>query len=79
MNTSELSQRVMVSGTSSYGHYKVEILYRGKWYKCTTNNSVAVDRHDDEDAKGPHCQRICTQKEALKTLWNECKRKNNLY
>lgn len=79
MNVSELSQRVMVSGTTSYGHYKVEILYRGKWYRCTTNNSVAVDRHDDEEAKGPNYQGIYTQKEALKSLYNECKRKNNLY
>lgn len=79
MNTSELFNRVMVSTTTNYGHWKVEILYRGKWYKCTTNNSVAVDRHNDDEAKGPNYQGIYTKKEALKKLWAECKKKNNLY
>jgi len=73
MTTQQLLERVNVIGTSSYGHYKVSIIYRGKKYYCTTTNSLAYDIYLDEDSKG-----IYTQKFALKTLWNECKRKNNL-
>ena len=74
MTTQELLNRINVSKTSSYGHYKVTITFRNKKYNCISTNSVAYDRHLDEDSKG-----IYTQKEALKTFWYECKRKNNLY
>ena len=73
MTTTELSQRVYVTRTSSHGHYKVEITYRGKQYTCTTTNSMAFDAHDDEDAKGHY-----TQREALQSLWDECKRANKI-
>lgn len=74
MTTQELINRIDVRTTTSYGHYRITIQYRGKQYSCTTNNSLAIDKHDDEYASG-----IYTQKSALLTLWNECKRKNNLY
>jgi hypothetical protein len=78
MTVSELSQRINVVSTTSYGHFRVTIEYRNKKYSCITNNAPAVDRHDDDDAKGPHFKGIYTQKDALETLWSECKRKNNL-
>ena len=77
MTTAQLAQRIDVVSTTSYGHFKVTIEYRNKKYSCITNNAPAVDRHDDDDAKGRHYKGIYTQKDALETLWSECKRKNN--
>ena len=73
MTTAQLSQRIIADRTSSYGHYKITIQYRGKQYSCTTTDSMAYDRYNDEDAQRG------VQIDALKSLWNECKRKNNLY
>lgn len=70
MTTHELSQRIMASKTSSYGHYKVEILFRGKWRAFTSTDSMAYDRYNDEDAKRGHY----TQRDALRSFWNEGKR-----
>lgn len=75
MTTAQLSQRIEASTTTSYGHYKVTIQYRGKQYSCTSTDSMALDRYNDEDAK----RGFYTQRDALKALWRECKRKNNLY
>jgi len=76
MTTAQLSQRIDASRTTSYGHYKVTIQYRGKQYSCISTDSMAYDRYMDEDAKG---RGIYTQLDALKSFWNECKRKNNLF
>jgi hypothetical protein len=76
MTTAQLSQRIIADRTSSYGHYKVTIQYRGKEYSCISTDSMAYDRYNDEYAKG---RGIYTQKDALQSLWSECKRKNNLY
>jgi hypothetical protein len=76
MTTAQLSQRIIADRTSSYGHYKVTIQYRGKEYSCISTDSMAYDRYNDEDAKG---RGIYTQKDALQSLWSECKRKNNLF
>jgi hypothetical protein len=75
MTTQQLLERIDVRSTTSYGHWKVTIQYRGKKYSCISNDSLAYDRHLDEDSRG----KLYTQKAALQTLWNECKRKNNLY
>ena len=75
MSTTELLQRITCDRTTSYGHYKVNILYRGKQYSCITTNAQAYDHYNDEDRKG---NRHYSQRDALKDLWNECKRKNNL-
>lgn len=73
MTVSELSQRVDAVKTTSYGHYKVTIEYRGKKYSCISTDSMAYDRYLDDDAKTGY-----TQKDALKAFWSECKKKNNL-
>lgn len=73
MTVSELSQKVMAT-KSGYGHYKVEILFRGKWRSFTSTDSMAYDRYNDEDAIRGHY----TQKDALTSFWNEGKRKLNL-
>jgi hypothetical protein len=74
MNISELLQRIDARKTTSYGHYKVTIQYRGKEYSCISTDSQAFDRYLDGDATRGHY----TQKDALKAFWNECKRRNNL-
>lgn len=73
MTVTELSQRIMAT-KSGYGHYKVEILFRGKWRSFISTDSMAYDRFQDEDAIYGHY----TQKDALKSFWNEGKRKLNL-
>lgn len=75
MTTQELLNRIDACTTTSYGHYKVTIQYRGKKYSCITTNSEAYDRYNDEERKG---NRYYSQLDALKDLWRECKRKNNL-
>ena len=75
MTTAELSSRIDASRTSSYGHYKVTIQFRGKEYSCISSDSMAYDRYlDDDEATRGHY----TQRDALTSFWNECKRKNNL-
>jgi len=77
MTTQQLLERIDARKTTSYGHYRVTIQYRGKKYTCISNDSLAYDRHLDTEcwySRG----KLYTQKEALQTLWNECKRKNNL-
>jgi hypothetical protein len=74
MTTAQLSSRIDASRTSSYGHYKVTIQFRGKEYSCISSDSMAYDRYLDDDAKRGHY----TQRDALTSFWNECKRKNNL-
>jgi hypothetical protein len=75
MTTAQLLQRIDARKAMGYGSYKVTIEFRGKKYTCISNDSLAYDRHLDDDAKG---KGIYTQKDALKSFWNECKRKNNL-
>lgn len=73
MRLTELQQRINVQKTTSYGHYKVIIEYRGKRYYCTTTDSLAYDCIMFGGAKF-----FYTERTALLALWRECKRKNNL-
>jgi hypothetical protein len=75
MNTTELLQRISCDRTSSYGHFRINIQYRGKKYSCITTNAPAYDYYDNEERKG---SRYYSQLDALKDLWRECKRQNNL-
>lgn len=77
MTLKEFKDKVDVTYSNSHGCYEVTINYRGKEYKCTTNDSMAFDVirswiRDDIPAWG------YTPKQAYQVLWNECKRKNNL-
>jgi hypothetical protein len=63
---------------SGYGHNKVTIIYRGKEYKCTSSNTQATDRiKDDNEGINKDCY-YTTKKQAYLSLYNECKRANNL-
>lgn len=68
MNTKQLNERIHYT-QAGYGHYRVRIMYRGKYYFCTSTNTQAVDRIGEGER---------SERAALLSLWNECKRANNL-
>ena len=74
MTAKELYEHVSVSW-AGYGQYNVEINYRGKTYKCHSNNSQAWDYLNWEkgDEPGPY-----TSKQAYQAFWNECCRVNKI-
>jgi hypothetical protein len=77
MNTTQLQRKVSF-GFAGYGHNKVFITYRGKQYKFTSTDTDATDRiMDDEDGIN-HDKYYKTKKQAFMSLYNECKRANNL-
>ena len=76
MTTQELRDRIHFKW-KGYGTYKVTIEYRGKFYSCTSHNSLAYDRirSDVEDRVEVYGY---TYKQACRSFYNECKRANNL-
>ena len=77
MNTTQLTKKVSF-GFSGYGHNKVTITFRGKEYKCTSNNTSATDRIMDDNDGINHDTYYSTKKQAFMSLYNECKQANNL-
>lgn len=77
MTTQELRDRVRVKWCG-YGQYEVRIKFRGKEYKCHSNNSLAYDRLDDPD----HSEKweLCgyNNHRAWQSFYDECKMKNNI-
>lgn len=79
MTTKQLESRISTRW-GCYGTHETTIEYRGKRYTCRTNNTLATDRISgyadevsDKTVKG-----FYTYKGALKALWDECKRVNQL-
>lgn len=74
MTKKELYNRITL-GTCLSGQFTVTIEYRGKEYRCKSNDTLAYDsiRFDPEPGESYY-----TPKRALMALWNECKEKNNL-
>lgn len=59
------------------GHYIVTIEYKGKQYSCLSNNSLAYDRiHNFMLYKNRERVFEYTFKQALQSVYDECKRKN---
>jgi hypothetical protein len=77
MNTQQLQRKVSF-GFSGYGHNKVVITYRGKQYKFTSTDTDATDRIMDDDDGINNDKYYKTKKQAFMSLYNECKRANNL-
>lgn len=77
MTTRELRDRTRVEWCG-YGLYKVTIMYRGREYRCHSNNSLAYDRIDDPDHSERWVSGGYTNKGAWQALYNECKIKNNI-
>ena len=79
MTTQELRSRITVRW-KGYGTYKVTIEYRGKFYSCTSHNSLAYDRITGYAYEVPDraVKDSYTYKGALQALFDECKRANDL-
>ena len=79
MSKDELKSRITIRW-KGYGNYKVMIEYRGKFYYCTSHNSLAYDRIRgySDNVSDRSVRDSYTYKGALQALWDECKRNNNL-
>lgn len=75
MTIKELKNRITTSFVG-YGHFKVTILYRGKEYSCVTTNTMAIDKIGETNITPKEF--YTTEKHALRSLWDEVKRKNYL-
>jgi len=78
MTLKELKQKVTVRRDKGFSLYKVTIIYHGKEYTCTSNNSLAWDRLDDDNYRDNEVSGFYTNKGAYQAFYDECKRKNNL-
>ena len=77
MTTTQLQKKVTF-GFYGYGHQKLIITFRGKEYQCTTTNTQATDRINDDNDGIDYNSYYKTKKQALISLFNECKQANNL-
>lgn len=73
----QLERKVSFS-FAGYGHKTISIEYRGKEYKCTSTNTLATDRINDTNDNYNKDSFFTTKKQAYLSLYNECKRKNDL-
>lgn len=77
MTTKQLINKLSFA-FSSYGCYYVGIIYRGKPYRCTSTNTQALDRINDDNDGINNDAYYKTKKQAFMSLYNECKQANNL-
>jgi hypothetical protein len=79
MNTKELRRHITIQW-KGYGSYKVTIEYRGRFYSCTSHNSLAYDIITGyaDDVPDRAVRDFYTYKGALQSLYDECKRANGL-
>lgn len=78
MKTRDLENKIYV-GVCLSGQFTIRIEYRGRQYSCKSNNTLAYDRYKNSDYffdKQPMYG--YTYKQALQSMFDECKRKNNL-
>ena len=79
MTLKQFKDKVSVTW-KGYGTYRIEIEYRGREYTCLTHNAPAYDRikgNDDWTDRTVAC--FYTLKQAYQHLWDECKRKNDIF
>lgn len=77
MTLADIKEKTSVKWTGT-SQYEVTIEYRGKTYKCKSNNSLAWDRLDDENYPDNYTVGLYTNKGAWLAFYEECKKKNNL-
>jgi hypothetical protein len=77
MTTTQLRERVSF-GFAGLGHNNVCILYKGKEYICKSSNTLATDRIKDDNDGIDNNTYYKTKKQAFMSLYNECKKANNL-
>lgn len=73
MTKEELKDRVSVFHGNGYSTYIVQIEYKGNKYSCQSHNSLAFDSLLESDYPKP-----MTEKQALQSFYDECKRENSL-
>lgn len=71
MTTKELESRIYLT-PHLHGHFIVTINYRGSEYRCVSTNILAYDAIKGGDTN------YYTKKQALRSLWDECKQFNLL-
>ena len=76
MTEIQLSERIRSISPCGYGHWRVTIKFRGKEYSCITTNAPAYDMRNWE--RGEPKNFYNSRKQALKALYDECVRKNEL-
>lgn len=78
MTLEQLADRVTVSGAAS--NYNVTIEFRGKFYSCRSNNTLAMDRIHEQSALRDSQRGTAglTLRQALEQFYNECKEHNNI-
>lgn len=74
----QLKENTNVRHANGYNSYDVEITYRGKSYRCKSNNSLAWDRLDGKELSDRAECYGYTNKGAWQSFYDECKRANNL-
>lgn len=77
MTLKEIKDRTNVRRIG-YGQYEVTVTFRGKTYKCKSNNSCAWDRMDDKDCSDRYMFCGYTNKGAWRAFYEECLWKNHI-
>lgn len=78
MTTEELRRRITIQ-RKAFGTYEITIEYRGKFYSCTSHNSLAYDRIGyAADVPDRAVYDFYTYRGALQELYDECKQHNRL-
>ena len=79
MRLPKLKNNVDVRRGNGYCCYEVTITYRGKEYRCTSNNSLAWDRIQIKDETLDRVKKSgYTLSQAHGAFYNECLIKNHL-
>lgn len=78
MTEKELENSVRVGRASGYNSYTFFITYRGKEYKCHSNNSILWDNYHSEPEDYIFKDVYKTRKQVLHAIYDEVKRKNYL-
>jgi len=81
MTLKELQYKVLSMTSLGRGQYRINISYRNKEYYCHSTNSTCYDRISEHKWGADDNEKIdggLTYKQALQSIYNECKRKNDL-
>lgn len=80
MKLDELWYKYQGKRITGSGEYKITFTYKGKEISCRTNNTLAIDRLSVQDILLPRkIEFTYTEKQALQSLYDECKRKNKIH
>jgi hypothetical protein len=78
MNTQELKERFMGYNFLERGQFRIYFKYKKGIINCITTNKLALDRINEDSPKRDYGRFYKTEKQALISLYEECKMKNNL-